>query len=105
MWHIFEVDFCWRLVVQGHVWTFPVVVFNEFPVELESGVLKVVCSEPSFDFAERGGFADSAEDVLDSDVFTVGVEGGFASAYAPELAAMIGEDLSRFRVFVNSLVE
>ena len=42
------------------MWTFVVVVLDEFAVELESGVFLVVGSEPAFDFALRGGFSDSA---------------------------------------------
>jgi hypothetical protein len=56
------------------VWTFPVVVFNEFPVERELGMLKVVCSEPAFNLSKRGGFADSAEDMFDLAAFAVGAE-------------------------------
>jgi len=53
------------------VWPFPVVVFHEFPVELESGMLQIVGSEPSFDLALSGGFADSSKDVLDALTLTV----------------------------------
>ena len=65
----------------------------------------VVGSEPSFDLALRCGFADSAEDMFDPLLLAVGVEAGFAFADAPELAAMICEDLSGFAVFMDSLVE
>ena len=64
------------------MWSLVVVVFDEFPVEWESGMFEVVGSEPTFDLSERGWFADAAEDMLDSDGFTVCVEAGFASAYA-----------------------
>ena len=87
------------------MWTLVIVVFDEFPVELESGMFEVVCSEPSFDLSERCRFADAAEDVFDFFLVTVRVEGGFASADAPELAAMVGEDLAWFRVFMYRLVE
>jgi len=85
--------------------TFVVVVLDEFPVEWESSVFFVVGSEPPFNLALRGGFADASEDVFDSFLVTVRVEGGFASADAPELAAMVGEDLAWFRVFMYRLVE
>lgn len=42
-----------------------VVVFDEFRVELESGMLEVVCEEPPFDLAKRRGLTDAAEDMLD----------------------------------------
>jgi len=84
---------------------FVVVVLDEFPVEWESSVFFVVGSEPPFNLALRGGFADASEDVFDSFLVTVRVEGGFASADAPELAAMVGEDLAWFRVFMYRLVE
>jgi hypothetical protein len=87
------------------VWSFVIVVFDEFPVELESGMLQVVGSEPSFNLALRGGFADSSKGMLDPLLLAVRIEVGFAFPYAPELAAMICEDLSRFVVFVDSLVE
>ena len=47
------------------MWAFVVVVFYEFPVERESSVFFVVDSEPAFDLALRGGFADAPEDVFD----------------------------------------
>ena len=47
------------------MWSFVVVVFDEFPVECESGMFEVVGSEPSFNLALRGGFADAPEDVFD----------------------------------------
>ena len=87
------------------MWAFVVVVLDEFPVEWESGVFLVVGSESTFDLSECGWFADASEDMLDLDAFTVCVEAGFASAYAPELRPMICEDLSWFRVFMNSLVK
>ena len=83
------------------MWSLVVVVFHEFPVERESRVFLVVGSEPSFDLSECCGFADSAEDVFDLLLVTVCVERGFSSSYAPELAAMVGEDFSWFRVFVD----
>ena len=64
---------------------FVIVVVDEFPVEFESGVFQVVGSEPSFNLALRGGFADSSEDMLDPLLLAVRVEVGFSSAYAPEL--------------------
>ena len=87
------------------MWAFVVVVLDEFPVEWESSVFFVVGSEPSFDFALGCGFADAAEDVFDSFLVTVRVEGGFASADAPELAAMIRQYLLGLVVFMDSLVE
>ena len=62
-----------------------VVVFDEFPVELEPGMFEVVGSEPSFYLAKRCRLADAAEDMLDPLLLTVCGESGFASAYAPEL--------------------
>jgi len=56
------------------VWAFIVVVLDEFPVELESGVFLVVGSEPSFNLALRGGFTDSSEYVPYRVGFTVSVE-------------------------------
>jgi len=50
------------------------VVFDEFPMQCESGVFLVVGSEPAFDLALRGGFADSSEDVLDVLLLAVRVE-------------------------------
>ena len=47
------------------MWSFPVVVFDEFPVEWESCMFEVVGSEPSFDLSKRGGLTYSAEDMLD----------------------------------------
>jgi len=41
------------------MWSFPVVVFDEFPVEREPHMFEVVGSEPSFDLSKRGGFAYS----------------------------------------------
>ena len=38
-----------------------VVVFDEFPVELEPGMFEVVGSEPSFYLAKRCRLADAAE--------------------------------------------
>jgi len=67
------------------VWPLIVVILDEFPVELESGMFEVVCSEPSFDLSERRRLADAAEDMLDPLLLTVRGETGFASAYAPEL--------------------
>ena len=87
------------------MWSLIIVVFDEFPVELESSMLKVVCSEPAFDLALRCGFADASEDMFDLLLLAVGVERGLASADAPELAAVIGEDLSWLRVFVDGSVE
>jgi len=87
------------------VWTLVVVVLDEFPVELEPGMFKVVGSEPSFNLTKRCRLADAAEDMFDPLLLAVCVERGFASADAPELAAMIGEDLSGFRVFVNGSVQ
>ena len=60
-----------------------IVVFDEFPVELEPGMFKVVGSEPSFNLALRGGLADAAEDMFDPLLLAVCVERGFASADAP----------------------
>ena len=56
------------------MWAFVVVVFYEFPVELESGMFLVVCSEPSFNLTLCCGFADSAEDMFDPFGCTVCVE-------------------------------
>jgi len=56
------------------VGSFVVVVFDEFPVELESGVFLVVGSEPSFNLALRCGFTDASEDMLDPMLLAVGVE-------------------------------
>ena len=44
------------------MWSLVVVVFDEFPVELEFGMFLVVGSEPSLDFAHGCGFADSSDD-------------------------------------------
>ncbi len=85
--------------------SFVVIVLDELPVELEPCMLEVVGSEPSFDLAERGGFADAAEDMLDPLLMAVHVERGLASAHAPELASVVGEDLSWLRVFVDCSVE
>ncbi len=62
------------------------VVFDEFSVELESGVFLVVGSEPSFSLSHGCGFADSSEDMFDSIVYAVYLEAGFAFSYTPELA-------------------
>jgi len=35
----------------------------------------------------------------------VGLEAGFSLAYAPELAAVVGEDFSGLSVFMDGLVE
>ena len=43
--------------------------------------------------------------MLDLVAFTVCVEAGFAFADAPELAAVVCQDLSGFSVIMNSLVE
>lgn len=67
------------------MWPFPVVILDEFPVEREPNMFLVVGSELSFDFALCCGFADSSEDVFDVLLLAVCVEGGFSSAYAPEL--------------------
>jgi len=84
------------------VWAFIVVVFDEFPVEREPGMLEVVGSEPSFDLPKRRGLA---EDMLDPLLLAVGVERGLASAYAPELAVVVCESLSWLRVFVDGSVQ
>lgn len=67
------------------MWPLIVVILDEFPVELESGMFEVVGSEPAFDLSERRRLADAAEDMLDPLLLTVRGEAGFASAYAPEL--------------------
>jgi hypothetical protein len=87
------------------MWSFPIVVFDEFPVELESRMFQVVGSEPSFNLTLRCGFTDSSKDMVDPTLLAVGVEHGFSFPYAPELAAVICEYLSGLRVFMNSLVE
>ena len=56
------------------MWSFVVVVFDEFPVERESGMFLVVGSEPSFNLALRCGFADSSEDMFDPMLLAVCVE-------------------------------
>ena len=56
------------------MWSFIVVILDEFPVELESGVFLVVGSEPSFNLALRGGFADSSEKMSYRVGLTVRVE-------------------------------
>jgi hypothetical protein len=56
------------------VWSFVVVVFDEFPVELESGMFEVVGSEPSFYLAKRCRLADAAEDMLDPLLLTCAVK-------------------------------
>ena len=48
------------------MWPFVIVVFDEFPVELESCMLLVVGSEPSFNLALRGGFTDVSKDMFDA---------------------------------------
>lgn len=68
-------------------------------------MLLVVGSEPSFNLTECRGFADAAEDMFDSLLLAVCVERGLASAYAPELAAVVGEDLSWLGVFVYGSVQ
>ena len=87
------------------MWSFVVVVLYEFPVELESGMFLVVGSEPSFDLAEGGWFADSSQDMFDSSGFTIHIEAGFSSANAVELATVICEDLSWLRILVDGFVE
>ena len=56
------------------MWALIVVVFDEFPVELEPCMLLVVGSEPAFNLTECRGFADSAEDMLDPMLLAVCVE-------------------------------
>jgi hypothetical protein len=47
------------------VWTLVIVEFDEFPVELEPGMFKVVALEPSFNLTKRCSLADAAEDMFD----------------------------------------
>ena len=82
------------------MWAFIVVVLDEFPVELESGVFLVVGSEPSFNLALRGGFTNSSKDMFDAVSFAVGIKPRLASPYALELAAVIGEDLPGLSVLM-----
>ena len=56
------------------MWSLVVVVFDVFPMGLESDVFLVVDSEPSFYFAQRGRFSYSSEDVFDPVVLAVCVE-------------------------------
>ena len=56
------------------MWAFVIVVFDEFPMQCESGVFLVVGSEPAFDLALRRRLADSSEDVLDVLLLAVRVE-------------------------------
>ena len=87
------------------MWTLVIVVFDEFPVKLEPGMFEVVGSEPSFNLTKRRRLADAAEDMFDSLLLAVCVERGLASAYAPELAAVVCEDLSWLGVFVYGSVQ
>jgi hypothetical protein len=87
------------------VWTLVVVILDEFPVELEPGMLQIVGSEPTFNLAKRRGLADASEDMLDLLPLAVCVERGLSSADAPELAAVVGEDLSWLRIVMYGLVE
>ena len=68
-------------------------------------MFEVVCEEPAFDLSERRRLADAAEDMLDPLPLIVCVERGLASADAPELASVVGEDLSRPRVFVDRPIQ
>ena len=56
------------------MWAFVVVVFNEFPVGLESGMFQVVGSEPSFNLTLRRGFNDPSKNMFDPFGCIVGVE-------------------------------
>jgi len=67
------------------MWSFVIVVLDEFPVDWESGVFLVVGSEPSFNLALRRRFPNSSEDVFDVMLLAVCVETGFSFSYAPEL--------------------
>jgi hypothetical protein len=78
--------------------------YSEIVGELESRMLEVVGSEPSFNLSKRCGLADAGEDMFDPLVLAVPVEAGFSSAYAPELRSVIGEDLSWLRVFTDRLI-
>ena len=87
------------------MWSLIIVVLDEFPVELESGVFLVVGSEPAFDLTLGCGFADSSEDMFDAVPLAVGIKPRLAFPYAPELAAVVGEDLSGLSVLMYCLVE
>jgi len=43
------------------MWPLVIVLLDEFPMELESRMLEVVGSEPSFDLSEGRRLADAAE--------------------------------------------
>jgi len=54
--------------------TFVIVVVDEFPVELESGVFLIVGSEPSLNLSLRRGLTDASKDMLDPLPLTVRIE-------------------------------
>ena len=68
-------------------------------------MFKVVGSEPSFDLSLRCGFSDASENMFDSMLQAVLVEGGFSSPHTPELTAMIRQCLSGFTVFMDGSIE
>lgn len=60
------------------MWSLEVVIFDEFPVDWESSVFKIVGSEPAFNLSLRRRLPDSAENMLDAMLLTD--EGSFGTS-------------------------